>query len=181
MEKLTQKRLKELLRYDPNTGIFTRLSGYGPNAPRNGVAGSLGLRGYTVLSVVGKRYTAHRLVWLYTYGYFPEHTIDHINRVKTDNRLSNLREASRQCNARNMGLQSNNTSGVKGVVWDISRKRWSARIKVSGATSNLGRYKDKSDAVMARWKAEKEHNFPNCCSDSSAYKYLIDNKIINQQ
>lgn len=178
--KLTQKRLKELLHYDPETGIFTWRKYRSYNAPTGSVAGTHNSNGYIVICIDRSREFAHRLVWLYMHGYIPECTIDHINRDRLDNRLENLREATRQCNARNIGLQQNNTSGIKGVTWDKSRIKWVAFIKVSGKHIPLGRYADKSDAAMRRWEAEKEHGFPGCCCDSTAYRYLIENKIISE-
>lgn len=173
---LTQERLRELLDYDPETGVFTwRVSRRG--AKKGCVAGSLS-HGYIHIRVDEKPYRAHRLAWLYMHGYFPENQIDHINRVRDDNRIINLREVSIQCNARNRGVRSTNTSGVVGVYWYKAIKKWRVQIKADGKNLHLGYYRNLPDAVLSRWNAEVKHEFPNCNSDSSAYQYLIDNKII---
>ena len=80
--------------------------------------------------------------------------VDHINHNTLDNRKVNLRIVTRSQNQMNRGKQSNNTSGVVGVVWDKTRKKWAARIKKEGIHYNLGRYKEKEDAVRARKEAE---------------------------
>ena len=94
---ITQDRLKEEVWYDPLTGIFTRKKG--SRAGKVGaIAGSLTSYGYIRVSICSKFYMAHRLAWLYVYGYLPENSIDHINGVRNDNRLANLQEVSRACN-----------------------------------------------------------------------------------
>lgn len=130
MKELTQKRLKELLHYSPDTGVFTwrhRMMKRNIPSRRNGkTAGSITALGYIVIVLNYKHLYAHRLAWLYTHGYIPENEIDHINKTKTDNSISNLREVSRSCNAINTINQKNNTSGVKGVYWRKERKKWQA-------------------------------------------------------
>lgn len=103
---LTQKRLKKLLYYDKDTGFFIwkkdifNLNKY--NIVRQGdIAGSINKQGYITISINGKRYSAHRLAWLYTYGHFPKQEIDHINRIRNDNRLYNLRDVSHKVNTEN--------------------------------------------------------------------------------
>ena len=112
--KLTQERLKEVLRYDAEgTGMFVRATRQ--RGCRVGeVVGSFDPFGYIKIGVDAKDYLAHRLAWLYVYGYMSENLIDHINRNPADNRISNLREVSQQCNMRNTGTPKHNTSGVKG-------------------------------------------------------------------
>ena len=90
--ELTQKRLKELLDYDPKTGIFTWK--YANNNRKAGSkAGYKAKDGYIAISIDSKRYLAHRLVWLFVYGHFPKYDIDHINRIRDDNRIENLQKA----------------------------------------------------------------------------------------
>ena len=96
---LNQKRLKEVLTYDSETGIFVWRSKKSRNKGK--VAGHLRSDGYVAITVDSKLYRAHRLAWLYVHSYFPEHDIDHMNGVRDDNRLVNLREASRACNLQN--------------------------------------------------------------------------------
>lgn len=177
MKKLTQKRLMEVLRYDPATGVFKWMeSGSGRRADL--VAGYESPDGYTQIMVDGKNYFAHRLVWFLYHGYFPEHDLDHIDRDKSNNRLDNLREASRQCNVRNTGNRSTNTSGVKGVYWDKRDNKWYAQICISGKNKHLGLYENFDDAVMARYNKEKEVNWSGCDSSSPAYQYLKANNLL---
>lgn len=78
--------------------------------------------GYVQIKISGKLYHAHRLAWLYVYGYMPEKEIDHINRIRDDNRIANLREATSQLNSLNTGIYKNNTSGSKGIYYNKRAK-----------------------------------------------------------
>lgn len=127
------------------------------------------------------RYKAHRLAWLYVYGYFPENDIDHINRMKDDNSIANLREVSRQCNIRNVGLRSTNKTGVTGVSWCKRFGKWQAQIRADKMNKNLGYYVDFIDAVRSRWKAEIKYNFPNCNTISSSYTYLEKYNLLEEK
>jgi len=150
---LTQDRLKELLSYDPDSGKFTwKISRGGVRA--GSVADSLNSLGYIRIGVDGKTYKAHRLAWLYTYGYDPEHGIDHKNGIRNDNRISNLREVSQVCNMQNTKVSSNNTSGFPGVSWQKQRQKWVAQIMVQGKKYGLGYYEDPLDAALARYTEE---------------------------
>ena len=177
--KLSQERLKELFSYIPSTGEFFR----NVNIPGGGLAGSLAGciskdTGYIHIAIGRNRYKAHRLAFLYMEGYFPEHSIDHINRDRRDNRWSNLRHANQSCNMRNKCGQSNNTSGVTGVSWHKANRKWLAKIKTFEKQLYIGTFNNFNDAVIARWKAEVSHNFPNCCALSSAYEYLVKNNLM---
>jgi hypothetical protein len=171
MSKLTQERLKELLHYNPETGIFTRKCNRG-NTKKGDIAGTPNTKGYLRLEICKKPYLNHRLAWLYVYGYFPENEIDHIDRDKTNNKISNLKEASRSCNMRNTKLFITNTSGVKGVAWDKYVGKWAARITVNLKFKGLGSYNNFDNAVCARLAAEQCLNWSGCDSSSSAYKYV---------
>lgn len=172
MKKLTQKRLKELLRYSKETGHFTWNVSKGSRAKAGMVAGTVQGAGYITIQIDKKIYLAHRLAWLYVEGYFPETLIDHKNRNKSDNRFCNLRVASKQCNARNSNTRRDNKSVVTGVCYDKSRGKWLVQMMVNGEKLNLGRYEDMLDAVKARWKSEVENNFKTCNTTSSAYEYI---------
>lgn len=190
-KKLTQKRLREVLDYNPCTGFFIwrvrDVSMYcGCKNPTSqmkawnvrcsgAVAGSLRRDGYVSITIDGIKYFAHRLSFLYMYGYIPENEVDHINRVKNDNRWCNLREVSKQCNMRNCGVIKSNKSGVTGISWNNKRKKWCAQIKVNNKNIGLGLYYKFRDAVKARWKAEVKYGFPNCNTTSTAYEYLKEN------
>lgn len=156
--KLTQKSLKKFLHYDPNTGIFTRLISISNNAQKSSIAGNKNVRGYRRIRIEGKEYLEHRLVWLYVHGYMPPQEIDHINRVRHDNRLKNLRLATRKINCSNTGMMSNNSSGVKGVTWNRKSKKWQAQIganqKEKRRNIYIGMYDNIPDAKLAREIAE---------------------------
>ncbi|WKV24405.1 hypothetical protein [Escherichia phage SUT_E1620] len=116
---ITQERLKELLIYDPETGLFYRRLKSGRIKPINNKPNNYG---YIQIRVGnGYRELAHRLAFLYMEGYIPEF-VDHINRIRDDNRWSNLRDSSRQENNRNRAATSN--SGYLGVSWDIHLQKW---------------------------------------------------------
>lgn len=154
-ESLTQESLRELLRYDPDTGLFFNLRG------RRGyrVGDQVGWQvseGYIAIRILGKQYKAHRLAWLYVHAKWPSNDIDHINRVRNDNRIANLRDATRSQNLQNASPRSDNKSGVTGVWWDKRLSKWSAGIRLDGRTKHLGRFNTKEDAIAARLRAEKE-------------------------
>ena len=155
---LTQARLKEFLHYSPDTGVFTHIK------PRGGIrVGDMAGRkchGYLQISIDGKRYLAHRLAWLYIHGEFPPNCIDHVNRDRADNRIVNLRLATRGENQQNQSMHSNNTSGYQGVCWHKKTGKWMARIKLNGKESYLGLFADIADAVAARCTAKANfHKF----------------------
>ena len=142
-------RIKETLRYDSETGFLFWKIGFGPVVPGKR-AGTLNQSGYILIQVSGKKLSAHRLAWFLYYGKWPEKTIDHKNRVRTDNRIVNLRDVSQFENQQN----TENSSGVTGVYWHKQRQKWVAQI-FNGKKINLGRYKNFNDAVKARREAEQ--------------------------
>lgn len=153
---LTQERLKELLSYDPETGVFIWVKPTSNRAKAGSVAGCLKRNdSYSQIQIDKKLYLAHKLVFLYVYGELPSREIDHINRVKHDNRLSNLRFCSRSENNQNTKIRSDNTSGAKGVSWSTFYKKWHAYIKVNGKRTHCGYFERFDDAVAARAVLEK--------------------------
>lgn len=134
---LTQKRLKELLHYDSDTGMFTWRADRG-SAKAGDVAGSVDSHGYIRINIDGRRYLAHRIAWLYTHGSFPPNDLDHVNHSVADNSIKNLRLATRSENQQNSGISSNNTSGFKGVHWDESNGKWRARARIGYKNHHLG-------------------------------------------
>lgn len=157
---ITQERLKELLDYDPGTGVFTWRIDRTGTAKAGSVAGSLDADGYPQIKVDNRLYKAHRLAWLYIYGELPPHQIDHINRVRTDNRICNLRTATNAENLQNQRKRRNNTSGVIGVSWRKGLSKWQARIMFNGRCIHLGYYKTIEEAAAARAAAKaKLHTF----------------------
>ncbi len=149
MTELTQQKLKEILSYDPETGIFIWKVSLASNIKPGRVAGYKTRQGYIAIKISRKKYFAHRLAWLYAHGSFPENQIDHINHVKADNSLKNLRACSRSENFANRKKQQNNTSGYKGVAWDKEKRKWRARIGHGRKLFYIGRYKDIKDAAVA--------------------------------
>lgn len=169
---LTQKRLKKLLHYNPDTGIFVWMLDR-PGLVRKGdLAGTLDSYGYVQIGVDGKSYRAYRLAWLYMEGYWPENEVDHINRIRNDDRWRNLREVSHLCNSRNRNLQKNNTSGITGVYRNVARNKWCATIKIKGRAKNLGYYVEFDEAVCARLAAEQCLGWEGCHRDSSAFQHV---------
>ncbi len=144
---LTADRLRHLLFYDPDTGMFTWLNPLGTVAKRGDPAGAKPDHGYIRLRVEGRLYKAHRLAWLYVYGKFPDAEIDHINRDGLDNRIGNLREATRSQNMMNGIARKNNKAGVKGV----HRKggRWVASICKNSKPISIGYFLTKEEAAEA--------------------------------
>jgi hypothetical protein len=139
---MNAERLRQLLSYDSETGEFTRLVSAGSNAKVGSVAGSIRphLGGYKcyIIGVDGRKYQAHRLAWLYVHGSWPRDLIDHIDGNSLNNRISNLREATRSENSRNRGATVKNQSGFKGVSWEKHLKKWRAKINVHGKRKHLG-------------------------------------------
>lgn len=159
MSELTQSRLKELLAYDPATGVFTwRISGHGVSVGK--IAGCLAATGYRRIRIDSRNYQSHRLAWLYMTGDWPAAEIDHINGVRDDNRLTNLREATRKENSQNLGISPKNTSGFPGVHWNKQRRKWQAIIGKNGMRKHLG-YFDTPDAAFDGYLAAKSevHTF----------------------
>ena len=171
--KLTQKRLKELLHYDPESGVFTRLVSR-PHAPKGSVAGTLSKQnGYVWIRINYKLCTAGRLAFLYMKGYTPEGEVDHEDRVRSNNKWSNLREASFTCQARNKGVFSTNTSGVTGVYKHTTQVgTYVAEIHLNNKKIHLGASKDFTEAVAHRLAGEQRLDWPNCRSTSPAYQHM---------
>ena len=153
---ITQERLKSLLTYDPDTGQFHWRVSRGRVRGGDKAGTSDGL-GYVQLRVDGYNYKAHRLVWLYVYGDWPPAEIDHINRIRSDNRLANLRAVTRAQNHQNRNLPVHNTSGHVGVSFHKRSGRWRADIKVEGTQRTIGLYDTKQDAIAARKTAERKY------------------------
>ena len=145
---ITQARLKELLDYDPTTGVFVWKVSRGNRAARS-TAGSKDAHGYICIEVYGRIYKAHRLAWLYVTGKWPEEQIDHTNCNRADNRVVNLREATNAENRANTMLCRSNTSGIKGVNWHKKAGKWRAYIGVGRRAIHLGLFYCREDAAAA--------------------------------
>lgn len=147
--KLTQSDLKRLLDYNPETGAFTWKLVDNNRLRPGDVAGSIRKSGYINLGVQGALYLAHRLAWLYVNGQWPAGELDHINRDRSDNRIVNLREVTREQNCQNMLKPSNNTSGYKGVTFDRRKNMWMAKIYTRKRSRFLGYWHRAEDAGAA--------------------------------
>lgn len=158
---ITQSELKELLDYNPETGVFTwKVSN--SNRVKAGASANCKKGGYIIIMVKSKAYRAHRLAWLYMYGVWPENQIDHINHNGLDNRIFNLRETTQQENCKNTSISKNNTSGYTGVSLFKDRNKWQAYIMVDRKKIHLGYFEKKDDAALARKAAEIKYGFhPN--------------------
>lgn len=135
---LSQSELKEILSYDPLTGVFTWKVSRGSKSAGS-VAGNVNTKiGYRQIGINGRLLYAHRLAWLYIHGVDPVNEIDHENGDKSDNRYRNLRDATSTQNSCNIKIQSNNTSGCKGVSWAKYQDMWHAYVQISG--KRISRY-----------------------------------------
>ena len=138
--------------YDPESGLIIRRD----NGKR-AFATEMN-EGYLRGKVGGTAYRAHRVAWKMFYGVEPGE-IDHINGIRDDNRIANLRTVSRQENQRNRRRPKNNTSGITGVRWHSRSRRWVAQIVVQKRCLFLGNFLTKEAAAAARSRAEQEHGF----------------------
>jgi hypothetical protein len=157
---LAVERARNLLSYDPNTGILTWMLRPGDNQSirtwntrfAGKEAGMLREDGYRVIGIDGKNYYAHRVIWLIVQGEWIDE-IDHRDLNPSNNRWNNLRKATQSQNMANQALPPHNTSGFKGVFWHKQRGYWVARIKVMGAYQHLGCFSTKEGAGAAYEKA----------------------------
>lgn len=120
------------------------------------VAGSAHIGGYWKVIFRKKLYLAHRVVWYLHHGVWPSGKIDHINGIRGDNRIGNLRDVSQSVNIKNKVKQSNNKTGFTGVHFDKESGKYRAQIKSQGVVRDLGRFLFIEDAIAARRVAEVE-------------------------
>lgn len=147
---LTQERLKELLSYDPLTGVFLwKVSLRGRFAKAGSVAGGPDKDGYFIICVDQKLYRAHRLAWFWMTGEWPKGQIDHKDLDKTNNRFCNLRDATKSQNMWNLKCRSNSATGIKGVQYDARRGLYYAKITANGRKTWLGYHKTAEAAADA--------------------------------
>jgi len=152
---LTQSTLKEILHYDPESGVFTWLESIARRVKVGTAAGAKSPNGYISIKIGPRRYAAHHLAWLYVHGSMPEDQIDHRNLIRDDNRISNLRESNAFLNRQNTKLQCNNRSGFKGV--SVCRNgRWSAEITINRKSIRLGVFPTADEASEAYLAAKRK-------------------------
>lgn len=153
---MTHEDLIKILRYEEDTGEFYWRDPHCRRL-RDAPAGTWHPRGYRTVTVMQKRYLAHRLAWFYVNGEWPSQ-IDHINGIRTDNRIANLRTSTQSLNNANCRLRKDSTSGAKGVSFCKIKKLWLARIKPPGkARVSLGYFDNVADAALAYSNAAKEY------------------------
>lgn len=159
MKDIKAKRLRDCLDYNPDTGLFTWLVTNSNRSKAGTVAGYISKSdNYRYIRIDGMRFNSARLVWLYCHGRWPIGEVDHKNCVRSDDRIDNLREATRGQNESNKKPKRNNTSGCKGVSWHSTRLRWQAEIQANGKKRFLGYFRDKESAVIAYQGAVGEYH-----------------------
>ena len=156
MSDLDSKRLKELLDYNPETGIFIQKFGRGGKKAGT-IAGKKRKDGYIEISISPKRYMAHRLAWLYMYDGWPNQMLDHINGIRNDNRISNLREVSNSENQQNkIKARKDSKSGFQCVIYKTSHKKWEAYITINRIKKHIGYFNSPEEAHFAYLLKKKE-------------------------
>lgn len=164
---LTKHELEQWLSYEPETGVFLWRMQRG-KASAGRVAGSVNNKGYRMIGIGGKCHQAHRLAWLWVHGAWPSNDLDHVNQIKDDNRIANLREATASENMQNRSLHANNSSGYRGVHWHKGTGRWEAQIRIDGRLKYLGRFSTKEAAYAAYQTAAAEMHTHNPMAKESA-------------
>jgi len=150
-EHITQEMVRGRIDYNPETGAMVW---------RNGICAGKEVcptplpTGYRRMQLKGQWFGAHRVAWLYVYGYWPQIDLDHINGDRADNRIANLRECTTAENQHNRPIHPRNTTGVPGVTWQPHRKRFQASIRINGRMKHLGRFKTVEEAGEAYRKAK---------------------------
>lgn len=152
MKKINFSRIH----YDAKTGIFTWLRPASHRVLINSIAGSYNDSGYIIISLDGVKIRAHRLAWRITYGYWPIEQIDHINGIRDDNRICNLREATNGQNRQNIAKRKDNKSGFIGVYYAKWANAWRAEIRIAGVRQRLGYFETPELAHKAYAKAKAE-------------------------
>lgn len=155
--ELTAEYLRSALNYNPDTGIFTWKVSTSNRVKVGDIAGSRRGDGYLQIMIQSRLHKAHRLAWLYVHGVWPEDQIDHINRNRIDNQISNLREVSHKQNNQNKGKAGNNTSGHTGVCWHKQKSKWQTHIKHNRKRIHLGYFATIEEAVAARKAGELKY------------------------
>lgn len=157
---ITQEYLKSILHYNPDTGIFTWVKTNKMSCKKTGdVAGKTKIKHYISITIDNYTYKAHRLAWLYMTGSFPNDFIDHLDRVKYNNKWKNLRSVTPAGNCRNRKLKSDNTSGVSGVNFNKASKKWIVRLCVDNDRKYYGAYKTLKEATEVRSREIKKLDF----------------------
>lgn len=145
----SKNELDEILNFNSISGVFTWKGDRSQRVKAGSIAGTRNGQGYVEIKIHGKSFQAHRLAWIISTGIAPLEQIDHINRIRTDNRIANLREASRSENLQNTTLSASNKSGVKGVSFNTRVGKWVAQICVNKKKTHIGYFSKIEDAKQA--------------------------------
>jgi hypothetical protein len=159
-DKPTREQLMELFDYDRLSGSLVRKVAQS-NRSAGEKVGCLDHEGYLRTVINGRLYRNHHLVWTYWYGMFPTFQIDHINRVKTDNRIENLRAANRELQSQNTSLRLDSKTGYKGVVFHKRMGKYQAQYKMNKVLHHVGYFDTPEDAHEALMKHKKANNHPD--------------------
>ena len=155
---LFQERALSVIECDYETGLFRWIKIIG-RCKKCWFAGSKDSSGYTVIHVLGHCIRGHQLAWIMYYGAIPEFEIDHKNGIKSDNRIENLRDATRAENLKNARKSRANTSGYTGVNWDKQAGKWTTTITVNYITITIGLFREKDEAIAAREAANIKYGY----------------------
>jgi hypothetical protein len=161
-EILSSERVRELLDYDPETGVFVRkvrMAQAHQVGDRADLPGHGNLKGYRTIGLFNKKYLAHRVAWLYVYGEWPEQHIDHINGERGDNRIANLRDVPLKVNTQNKrSPMPSNKSGLLGAVWYPQNQKFRARIQVGKKFIHIGMFYTAEAAHEAYVRAKRKYH-----------------------
>lgn len=164
MLELRYEEVARLFTYDRETGVLYWRNRNRTTTRHKYVAGSYrGAKdGYMQVRIKGKKHLEHRIIMILCFGHIPENAeIDHINHVRNDNRLFNLRFVTRPENSKNKSVSSKNTSGVTGVYFYKRLQKYIARIRVNRKAIHLGTFDTLEEAAAARAEANLKFNFHN--------------------
>lgn len=150
--------LRDVLDYDPSTGVLRWKSGRREGMEAGCVTTTLQGSSYRLVNVGGKKYYAHRLIWAIATGEMPAAMIDHVNGDGLDNRWGNLREATREQNSQNRRLDMRSTTGVTGVTFSKAKGTYKVHIQANGVREYLGSYSDREDAVRIATQARLDRH-----------------------